>query len=159
MPAKIKQSAGILAYKRDEGRLYIFLVHPGGPFWANKDDGAWTIPKGLIEDDEETLAAARREFAEETGQIVDGDFVALTPCRQPSRKVIHAFAIEADIEANNIKSNEFELEWPPRSGRKQSFPEVDRGAWFEIDEARRRIQKGQLPILDELLHRLEIAQS
>jgi len=149
-----KQSAGILVYKRVAGRLLVFLAHPGGPFWAKKDLGAWSIPKGEFSDDEDPLAAARREFREETGQDVTGEFVALTSCRQPSGKIVHAWAVEGDVDATKIASNDFEMEWPPRSGRTQRFPEVDRGAWFAIDAARERIQRGQAPLLDELAARL-----
>jgi predicted NUDIX family NTP pyrophosphohydrolase len=144
-----KQSAGVLAYKTGEGRLLVFLVHPGGPFWAKKDIGAWSIPKGEFADDEDGLTAARREFAEETGQTVNGPFRELTPCRQKAGKLIHAWAVESDVH-ENVTSNEFEMEWPPKSGRKQMFPEVDRAAWFTLDEARERINPGQRPLLDEL---------
>jgi predicted NUDIX family NTP pyrophosphohydrolase len=144
-----KQSAGVLAYKTVEGRLLVFLVHPGGPFWAKKDIGAWSIPKGEFADDEDGLIAARREFAEETGQTVDGPFHELTPCRQKAGKLIRAWAVESEVD-ENVTSNEFEMEWPPRSGKKQMFPEVDRAAWFTLDEARERINPGQRPLLDEL---------
>lgn len=144
-----KQSAGLLIYKRSDGRLFVFLVHPGGPFWAKKDTGAWSIPKGEFDDDEDALTAARREFTEETGQTVNGDFRELRPCRQKGGKIVRAWAIEADV-SETVVSNMFEMEWPPRSGRKQTFPEVDRGGWFEIGEARSRINPGQLPLLDEL---------
>ena len=149
----MKTSAGLLVYKHDAAALRVFLVHPGGPFWARKDEGAWSIPKGEFEPGEDPLAAARREFLEETGQAVEGCFIALSPCRQPSRKVLHIFAVAGEVH-ENIRSNEFELEWPPRSGLRQRFPEVDRAAWFTIEEARRRIQAGQVPILDELAGRL-----
>lgn len=144
-----KQSAGLLIYKRSNGRVFVFLVHPGGPFWAKKDVGAWSIPKGEFDDDEDALTAARREFTEETGQRVNGDFRELRPCRQKGGKIVRAWAIEADV-SETIVSNMFEMEWPPRSGRKQTFPEVDRGGWFEIGEARSRINPGQLPLLNEL---------
>jgi predicted NUDIX family NTP pyrophosphohydrolase len=151
-----KQSAGILAFQRQGQTLRVFLVHPGGPFWAKKDLGAWSIPKGEFATGEDALAAARREFQEETGQTVDGTFLRLTPCPQPSRKVVHAWAAEAAVDAERIESNHFEIEWPPRSGRRQSFPEVDRGAWFDLAEAARRIQPGQIPILRELARNLGI---
>ena len=147
-------SAGILMYRRRGGELMVLLVHPGGPYWRAKDLGAWSIPKGEFLDDEARLDAARREFAEEMGQAIEGAFVALTPCKQPSRKVVHAFAIEGDLDAAAIRSNDFEMEWPPKSGRMQSFPEIDRAVWFDLAEARRRIQKGQLPILEELVAKL-----
>ena len=150
----MKQSAGILVYRRTGKNLEVFLAHPGGPYWAKKDIGAWTIPKGEFEPDEEPLDAARREFAEEIGQSVEGDFRALTPVKLPSGKIVHAYAVEAYVDTTKVESNLFEMEWPPHSGHKQSFPEVDRGAWFDLAEARRRIQPGQLPLLDELKQRL-----
>jgi predicted NUDIX family NTP pyrophosphohydrolase len=149
-----KQSAGLLLYRRSANGIEVLLAHPGGPFWMKKDLGAWSIPKGEFLEGEEPLAAARREFLEEIGQTIDpaviGIFRALTPCKQPSRKIIHAFAIEADLDVGTIHSNTFEAEWPPHSGQTQSFPEVDRAQWFALAEARQRIQKGQVPILDEL---------
>ncbi len=146
----MKKSAGILVYKHVRGAPQVLLAHPGGPYWAKKDLGAWTIPKGEF-DDEEPLDAARREFEEEIGQPIEGDFTALTPVRQPSGKIVYAFAVEADVDVSKVRSNLFEMEWPPRSGRKQSFPEVDRAMWVDMSEARRRIQPGQAPILNELL--------
>ncbi len=144
------KSAGILVYRRGDAGLEVFLVHPGGPFWAKKDLAAWSIPKGEFGDDENPLAAALREFAEETGQTIEGDFRALTPVKQPSRKIVHAFAVAGEVDADKIASNEFELEWPPRSGTMQRFPEVDRAAWFPLAEARRRVHAGLVPVLDEL---------
>jgi len=137
-------------YRRRGGVLEVFLVHPGGPLWTNKDVGAWGIPKGVFEAPEAPLDAARREFEEETGAPIDGDFRALSPRRLKSGKVLHAFAVEGDVDATSLRSNLFSLEWPPRSGRHQSFPEVDRGAWFGLDEARERIGAGQRPLLAEL---------
>lgn len=154
-----RQSAGLLVYRRAKNGLQVFLVHPGGPFWAKKDRGAWSIPKGEFDESEEGLAAARREFREEVGQDIAGVFIALTPRRQPSRKTIHAWAVEGEVDAEALVSNEFELEWPPRSGRMQRFPEVDAGAWFAFDEAKGRIQPGQLPILEELAQLLEERRS
>jgi predicted NUDIX family NTP pyrophosphohydrolase len=154
-----RQSAGLLVYRRAKNGLQVFLVHPGGPFWAKKDRGAWSIPKGEFDESEEGLAAARREFREEVGQDIAGVFIALTPRRQPSRKTIHAWAVEGEVDAEALVSNEFELEWPPRSGRMQRFPEVDAGAWFALDEAKGRIQPGQLPILEELAQLLEERRS
>jgi len=144
-----KQSAGLLVYRHGKAGVEVLLAHPGGPFWAKKDEGAWSIPKGEFLEDEQPLAAARREFAEEIGTPIEGEFLALTPLKQPSRKVIHAFAVAGDLDVARVRSNLFEMEWPPKSGKMQSFPEVDRAAWFDLEEARRRIQKGQVPILDE----------
>jgi predicted NUDIX family NTP pyrophosphohydrolase len=143
-------SAGVLVYRRRHGVLEVFLVHPGGPFWTKRDAGAWGIPKGLFEPAESPLDAARREFEEETGAPIAGDFRALTPRRLKSGKVLHPFAVEGDVDEASVRSNLFSLEWPPNSGRHQSFPEVDRGAWFGLDEARRRISEGQRPMLAEL---------
>lgn len=153
------ESAGLLVYKQASGECLVFLAHPGGPFWAKRDDGAWSIPKGEFTADEEPLAAAKREFQEEIGQAIDGQFTALPPCRLPSRKIVHAFAIEGDVDANAVMSNEFELEWPPKSGRRQRFPEIDRGAWFTLAEARRKIQPGQKPLLDALFQLLDRPKS
>ena len=150
-----KRSAGLLVYKLEAGAPRVFLVHPGGPFWRNKDLRAWTIPKGEIGAGEDALAAARREFREETGQDVAGDFVALTPIRQAGGKIVEAWAVAAEIDAAAIVSNTFEMEWPPRSGRKQAFPEVDRVAWFDIDTARQKILPGQLAFIDELVKKLD----
>jgi predicted NUDIX family NTP pyrophosphohydrolase len=152
------RSAGILVYRRRAGGLEVFLVHPGGPFWARKDLGVWSIPKGELADGEEPLDAALREFAEETGQTIRGDFLTLTPAKQPSRKIVHAFAVDGEVDAERIASNEFEMEWPPRSGRTQRFPEVDRGAWFTLAEARRRVHAGQVPVLDELARMLGLPE-
>ena len=149
-----KQSAGLLVYRRRQGVFQVFLVHPGGPFWAKKDLGAWSIPKGEFDADEDGLAAARRETAEETGFAIDGTFVTLAPHLQPSRKTIHAWAVEGDVDETRLKSNEFEIEWPPRSGKRQRFAEVDRGAWFSFEEAEQRINRGQIPFLDELRNHL-----
>lgn len=150
-----KQSAALLLYRWGDAGIEFLLAHPGGPFWAKKDQGAWSIPKGEFLDDEEPLVAARREFAEEIGTRVDGEALTLTPLKQPSHKVIHAFAIEHDLNVDKISSNTFEMEWPPKSGKKAAFPEVDRAAWFGVSEARKRIQPGQVPILEELVRRLE----
>lgn len=144
-----KISAGILLYRVRAG-LEVFLVHPGGPFWAKKDLGAWSLPKGEIGEGEDPRDAARREFSEETGFEVSGELRALPPVRQPGGKIIHAFAIEGDCDPEKLRSNLFSMEWPPGSGRQQQFPEADRGAWFPIEEARRRILKGQAPLLDQL---------
>lgn len=148
-----KRSAGLLMYRRKPGGLEVFLVHPGGPFWAKKDLGAWTIPKGEIGPDEEPLAAARREFEEETGFSVPGDakLFPLKPLKQPSGKVIEAWAFEGDCAPDRLRSNLFQMEWPPRSGRKIEVPEADRGAWFLVDEALEKIIKGQRGFIEELL--------
>jgi predicted NUDIX family NTP pyrophosphohydrolase len=144
------KSAGILVYRFREGVLEVLLAHPGGPFWARKDDGAWTIPKGEVGDAEEPLAAARRELLEETGLDLDGDFIALTPVRQKSGKWVHAWALEGDCDPAAIRSNVFSLEWPPKSGKQREFPEIDRAGWFAIPAARTKILPAQIPLLDEL---------
>ena len=149
-----KRSAGLLMYRRGAHGLELFLAHPGGPFWAKKDDGAWTIPKGLIDDGEDALAAARREFAEETGGSAVGEATALGDYKQPGGKVIVAFALEGDCDPTRLRSNSFTLEWPPRSGRMREFPEIDRAAWFAPEEAMRKILKGQQPIIAALLRHL-----
>jgi len=133
-----------------EEDMEVFLVHPGGPFWAKKDKGAWSIPKGLFEPGEDPLEAARREFHEETGHAVSGEFRALMPLKQPSGKVVHAWAVEGHIDEKSIKSNMFSMEWPPRSGKEQSFPEVDRGGWFTLRIACEKILPGQRGFLEEL---------
>jgi len=145
-----KRSAGLLMYRRRNGLLEVFLVHPGGPFWAKKDLGAWSIPKGEYADLEEPLAAAKREFEEETGIRPEGHFVPLKTIKQPGGKTVLTWAFEGDGDAAAIKSNTFSMEWPPHSGRQQDFPEVDRAGWFNIETAKQKILKGQSPILDEL---------
>jgi predicted NUDIX family NTP pyrophosphohydrolase len=150
-----KQSAGLLLYRWGDAGLEFLLAHPGGPYWVRKDLGAWSIPKGEFLEDEPPLSAARREFAEEIGTRIEAEALALTPLKQPSRKVIHAFAVEQDLNVDHITSNTFEIEWPPRSGKKAAFPEVDRAAWFGLDEAQKRIQPGQVPILEELVRLLK----
>ncbi len=145
-----KQSAGIILYRHRDSALEIFLVHPGGPFWKNKDSGAWSIPKGEFDEQEDPLQAARREFHEETGCSVDGSFIALRPVRQAGGKMVHSWAVEGDCEAESIRSNSFTIEWPPRSGQRKDFLEVDRAGWFSLELARKKILKGQLMLLDEL---------
>jgi predicted NUDIX family NTP pyrophosphohydrolase len=145
-----KRSAGILMFRR-KPHLEVLLVHPGGPFWAKKDPGAWSIPKGEYVSGEEPLAVARREFEEETGMRVKGDVVVLGDIVQPGRKVVTAFALEGEFDPARLRSNTFELEWPPRSGRKKSFPEVDRAAWFSPEEAKYRILAGQRELIARLL--------
>lgn len=144
-----KRSAGLLLYRRDDGFIEVFLVHPGGPFWAKKDDAAWSIPKGEIAEGEEALEAAKREFREETGFAVDGIFEALEPVKQAGGKTVYAWSIEGDIDALAIRSNTFSMEWPPRSGKMQAFAEVDRGAWFDLAVAQKKILKGQAPLLKQ----------
>lgn len=146
-----KTSAGLMVYRIREGRLEIFLVHPGGPFWARKDAGAWSIPKGEFVQPEDPLEAARREFQEETGQEIDGSFLPLKPIKQAGGKTVHAWAVQGDIDPERIQSNTFTMEWPKGSGRQKEFPEVDRAEWFGIEEARRRILPGQAGFLDELV--------
>jgi predicted NUDIX family NTP pyrophosphohydrolase len=148
-------SAGILLYRIRGGALEVFLVHPGGPYWHNKDLGAWSIPKGLLEEGDDELAAAKREFEEETGSPVDGEFIALGSLKQPSGKSVHAWAVEGDIDASSIESNTFAMEWPPRSGKMQEFPEVDRGGWFTLAAARARMLNGQRGFLERLEKLLE----
>ncbi len=150
-----RASAGLLLYRRVAGGLEVMLVHPGGPYWARKDVGAWSIPKGEIEPGEEALAAACREFEEETGAAAGGEFVPLAPVKLRSGKVIHAWAVQADFDPAGLRSNLFTMEWPPRSGEQREFPEADRAAWFDIDTARLKIHPGQAPLLDSLLARLQ----
>jgi predicted NUDIX family NTP pyrophosphohydrolase len=150
-----RHSAGLLLYRRRHGVLEVLLAHPGGPFWAGKDLGAWSIPKGEYDPGEDPLAAARREFREETGFSVTGEFIPLTPRKQPSGKIIAAWAVAGDCDAAAIRSNLFILEWPPHSAQQQQFPEVDRGAWFALAEAKEKITKGQKGFLEELQALLE----
>jgi predicted NUDIX family NTP pyrophosphohydrolase len=146
-----KKSAGLLLYRLGLEGLEVLLVHPGGPFWARKDDGAWSIPKGEFVDGENPLSAAQREFEEETGARPSGEFVQLAPLKQPGGKLVYAWAVGADFDTASLKSNTFSMEWPPRSGRHSEFPEVDRAAWFGMDEARRKILKGQAGFLDQVI--------
>jgi predicted NUDIX family NTP pyrophosphohydrolase len=146
-----KQAAGILLFRRGPSGLEVLLAHPGGPLWARKDAGAWTLPKGQFTDGEAPLDAARREFEEEMGSRPTGDFQPLGTLKQPSGKIIHAWAAESDFDVATVKSNLFSLEWPPRSGQVGEFPEVDRADWFSIETARLKILKGQAPFLDRLL--------
>ena len=146
----MKRSAGILLYRRRAGALEVFLAHPGGPFWARKDLGAWTIPKGEIDEGEDPLEAAKREFAEEIGVHLQGEFRALKPVRQKGGKLVLAWAVEGDCDPASVRSNVFKMEWPPGSGNQADFPEVDRAAWFRLEEARAKLLPSQLPLLDEL---------
>src|SRR5688572_8817630 len=147
----MKKSAGILLYRRTKQGVEVFLVHPGGPFWKNKETGAWSIPKGEFED-EDPLTAALREFREETGITLSGNFSPLQPVKLKSGKLIYAFACKGDLDPGKIISNTFELEWPPRSGHKELFPEIDKGAWFTILNAREKINPSQAALLDELIN-------
>ena len=145
----MRKSAGIVLYRKKEEALQFFLVHPGGPFWQGKESGAWSIPKGEFTD-EDPLAAAIREFEEETGQEVHGDFLELTPIRQKAGKMVYAWAVEGDADADAIVSNTFKVEWPYKSGRWQSFPEVDKAAWFSFEEAMEKINPAQVSFLQEV---------
>lgn len=147
--SRAKESAGILLFRRRPG-LEVLLAHPGGPFWARRDEGAWTIPKGLVDAGEATLDAARREFEEETGTAVTGEPMALGHVRMKSGKTVTAWAVEGDLDAATVRSNVVEIEWPPRSGRVREYPEVDRCEWFELDTANRKIHPSQRPLLERL---------
>lgn len=149
-----KQSAGILLYRLKDTGLEVFLVHPGGPFWKKKDAASWTIPKGEFTDDEEALDAAIREFREETSFLPSGPFLPLDPIRQKAGKIVYAWAAAGDLVPALMKSNTVSLEWPPRSGKKIKFPEVDRGEWFGLAAARQKINPAQEPFLDQLFNRL-----
>jgi predicted NUDIX family NTP pyrophosphohydrolase len=151
-----KDSAGILLYRIRPGKLEVFLVHPGGPFWARKDAGAWSVPKGEFEDGTDPLETAKREFFEETGSPIDGSFAALMPQKQRSGKMVHAWAVQGNIDPSSVRSNSFSMEWPPRSGKQQEFPEVDKGEWFTIPAAREKLLAGQRGFLDELEKKLRI---
>lgn len=143
------KSAGIILYRKRR-ELEVLLVHPGGPFWRNKDLGAWSIPKGEYPDEEDAESAARREFAEELGLEMTAPLTALGQAKQRGGKLVTAFAAELDLDPRSLRSNNFEMEWPPRSGKRQSFPEVDRAEWFRLEEARKKINAGQRPLLDRL---------
>jgi predicted NUDIX family NTP pyrophosphohydrolase len=151
------ESAGILMHKRLDGQLLVLLVHPGGPFWRRKDLGAWSIPKGELAEGEDAEAAARREFAEELGLEPQGTLRPLGRIRQRGGKQVDAFAVDGDFDVERVGSSEFQLEWPPRSGRIQSFPEVDRAGWFDLPTARRKILASQLPLLDRLAEMIATA--
>ena len=150
-----KKSAGLLMYRRRHGVLEVFLVHPGGPFWQKKDVGSWSIPKGEYTTEEDLLEVAKREFQEETGFKASGEFVLLTSRKQPSGKIITAWAFEGDCDPSTIESNTFSMEWPPRSGKREEFPEVDRASWFSIPDAKKKIIAGQLGFVDELVRILK----
>lgn len=146
----VKRSAGLLLYRVREGALEVFLVHPGGPFWVKKDLGVWSIPKGEIDEGEDPLEAARREFEEETGFRPEGTFREMAPVQQRSGKIVYAWAVEGDCDPAALRSNTFPLEWPPRSGRLTDVPEVDRGGWFTTAAAREKVLPGQIGLLEEL---------
>ena len=150
----VKQSAGILLYRFKNKETQIFLCHPGGPFYKNKDAGVWTIPKGEFEDDEEPLAAAKREFKEETGREIDGKFIPLKPVKyKDGRKIVYVWAVKGDIDASSVHSNSFSLEWPPKSGKYIEAPEVDRGEWFDIEAAKQKILPVLLSLLDDFIEK------
>jgi len=154
-----RRSAGILLFRETSGALEVLLVHPGGPFWAQKDDGAWSIPKGEFEENEDALTAARRELEEETGLRPGGDAIALEPLRQPGGKTVYAWAIRGDADPAAIKSNTFSMEWPPHSGHTQDFLEIDRAGWFTMKEAKRKVLKGQAGFLDQVQAKLAGARA
>ena len=150
-----KTSAGILLYRIRAGELEVFLVHPGGPYWENRDAGAWSIPKGEFNEGDDPLEAARREFEEETGSQATGEFIPLTPLKQRSGKLVYAWAVGGDIDAASVKSNTFSMEWPPRSGQQREFPEIDRGAWFTVAAANEKILPGQRGFIRQLCEHLD----
>ena len=145
------QSAGILLFRHRRPKLELFLVHPGGPIWVNRDEAAWSIPKGLFEDGEQAIDAAKREFLEETSFTAEGEFIELGQLKMPSGKIVHAWAVEQNVDANQLVSNTFTMEWPKGSGIMREYPEVDRGEWFDVAQARVKLSKGQLGFIDRLL--------
>lgn len=151
----MKTSAGILLYRRKAKSIEVFLVHPGGPFWKGKEKGAWSIPKGEFTEGEDPLTVAKREFNEETGQTVNGDFFELTPIKQKGGKMVHAWAVEGDADADNIVSNTFKTEWPYKSGKWITIPEVDKAGWFSVDEAKGKINTAQTELIEELVRKLK----
>jgi predicted NUDIX family NTP pyrophosphohydrolase len=144
-----------LLYRKTNNYIEVFLIHPGGPFWKGKDKGAWSIPKGEFTEGEDPLAAAKREFNEETGQTIDGDFIELKPIQQKGGKVVYAWAVEGDADAENILSNNFKQEWPYKSGKWVTFPEVDKAAWFSVEEAKEKMNTAQAALIDDLVERLK----
>jgi predicted NUDIX family NTP pyrophosphohydrolase len=152
-----KQSAGLLLFRESQEKLEVLLVHPGGPFWTRKDAGAWSIPKGEFEPGEDPREAAFRELAEETGWTPDGEPIALDPIRQAGGKTVHAWAIRFEVDPTTLKSNSFSVEWPPRSGTRREFPEVDRAGWFGLDEARRKILPSQVALIDDLERKFRVS--
>ncbi|HEX8316368.1 MAG TPA: NUDIX domain-containing protein [Flavisolibacter sp.] len=151
----MRKSAGLLVYRKKESVIEVFLVHPGGPFWKGKERGAWSIPKGEFSDDEEPLTAACREFREETGQEVQGEFVELLPVKQKAGKMVYAWAIQADVDADRVVSNSFKMEYPYKSGKWITVPEVDKAGWFSISEAKEKINPAQAGLIDDLLMKLD----
>ena len=150
-----KQSAGILLFRIKNKRIEIFLVHPGGPFWKNKDPGAWSIPKGEFTQEENALDAAIREFKEETGTQLSGDFIELTPIKQKSGKIVHAWAVQSDLDVDAMQCDSIvQIEWPPKTGKQISFPEVDKGEWFDADVAKQKINPSQANLIDELIEKI-----
>ena len=153
----VKRSAGLLVYRIRGNGLEVFLVHPGGPFWAKKDAGAWSIPKGEFET-EQPLVAAMREFEEETGLKISGDFIELKPVKQKGGKIVYAWAVEADFDASDIQSNMFKLEWPPKSGVMRDYPEVDRAGWFDLETAKLKMLASQAGLIEQLQEFLSAEQ-
>lgn len=147
----MKQSAGILLYKINEGEIFVFLAHPGGPFWKNKDSGAWSIPKGELKENEDALKAAKREFEEETGIKLSGAFIPLNSVKLKSGKLIHAWALEKDLDAEAIKGNEVEIIWPPKTGKKILIPEIDKAEWFSVENALQKVNPAQADLITQLV--------
>lgn len=152
----MKTSAGILLYRKTNNYIEVFLIHPGGPFWKGKDKGAWSIPKGEFSEDEDALTCARREFEEETGQTIDGNFIELKPIQQKGGKMVYAWAVEGNADADNIVSNTFKQEWPYKSGKWMTFPEVDKAGWFSIDKAKEKMNAAQVELIEELVRRVKL---
>lgn len=153
-----KKSAGILLYRLTNRILEVLIVHPGGPFWEKKDLGAWSIPKGEFTDDENPLDAAVREFSEEMGVSISGDFIEMTPIQQNKGKVVYAFALEQDFDISKIKSNTFTIEWPPKSGKEHEFPEIDKAGWFDFETSKQKLNKYQTALIDELVAKLNLGK-
>jgi predicted NUDIX family NTP pyrophosphohydrolase len=145
-----KTSAGILVYKNIQDGIAILLVHPGGPFWAKKDLNSWSVPKGEFNEPEDPFDAAKREFSEETGYLPEGEFIRLETVKQPGGKIVHTWAVKGDFDVSVLKSNQFSIEWPPKSGKFKEFPEIDRAEWFTVETAKMKIIKGQIPIIESL---------
>ena len=154
-----KISAGILLYRLTNKILEVLIVHPGGPFWAKKDIGVWSIPKGELNDNESPLDAALREFQEEMGEQISGNFIPMTPIKQRNGKIVYAFALEHDFDALKTKSNTFTMEWPQKSGKKQEFPEIDKGQWFDFTTSKQKLNKRQAFIVDELVKKLNLVDA